>query len=196
MTAVLKAAEASRYHPVLTLIALTGLRRGEALALRWDRVNLDAAELKVQDTLGRIGKELVIDEAKTERSRRPVPLSPSLVAMLRRHKAAQNAERLAAGDQWEDHGLVFTTALGHKIEPRNLLRTIEVAAKKAGVTGIGVHTLRHSAATDWLNSGVNIKAVADLLGHSSIAITGDIYGHTTDTTARAAIDGRTGRLGL
>jgi integrase len=56
--------------------------------------------------------------------------------------------------------------------------------------------LRHSAAVDWLESGVHIEAVADLLGHLSIAITGDIYGHTSDDTARAAVDGRSGVLGL
>ena len=73
---------------------------------------------------------------------------------------------------------------------------IEVAAEAAGVEGVGVHTLRHSAAVSWLESGVHIKAVADLLGHSSIAITGDVYGHTSDDAARAAIEGLTGALGL
>ena len=73
---------------------------------------------------------------------------------------------------------------------------IEAAAKTVGVEDVGIHTLRHSAAVDWLESGVHIKAVADLLGHSSIAITGDVYGHTSDHTARAAVDGRAGRLGL
>jgi integrase len=64
------------------------------------------------------------------------------------------------------------------------------------VEGIGVHTLRHSAAVAWLDAGVHIKAVADLLGHSSIAITGDIYRYTSEETARAAVDGLAGRLGL
>jgi integrase len=75
----------------------------------------------------------------------------------------------------------------------------QAAARNAAagdVGGIGVHTLRRSAAVDWLESGVHIKAVADLLGHSSIAITGDIYGHTSDDTARAAVDGWSGVLGL
>jgi integrase len=79
---------------------------------------------------------------------------------------------------------VFTTDVGRPVNPRNLLRVIEVAARTAGVAGVGVHTLRHSAAVAWLESGVHIKAVADLLGHSSIAITGDVYGHTSDDTAR------------
>src|ERR1700736_2762811 len=73
---------------------------------------------------------------------------------------------------------------------------VAVAANTAKLEGVGVHALRHSAAMSWLESGVHIKAVADLLGHSSIAITGDVYGHTSDDTARAAVDGLAGRLGL
>ena len=65
-----------------------------------------------------------------------------------------------------------------------------------GFEGVGVHTLRHSAAVGWLEAGVHIKAVADLLGHSSIAITGKVYGHPTDHIARAAVDGWSGVLGL
>jgi integrase len=91
---------------------------------------------------------------------------------------------------------VFTTELGTPVEPRNILRTIEAAATKAGFENVGVHTLRHSAAVAWLEAGTHIKAVADLLGHSSIAVTGDIYGHTSDATTRAAIDGLTDALGL
>jgi integrase len=94
------------------------------------------------------------------------------------------------------NGLVFTTEFGGPVDPRNLLRTIELAASKAGLDGVGVHTLRHSAAVAWLEAGVHIKAVADLLGHSSISITGDIYGHTSDATTWAAIDGLTSALGL
>jgi integrase len=139
---------------------------------------------------------LTITEPKTARSRRTVPLSPSVVALLRKHRTEQKAEWFRAGNQWQDSGLVFTTETGGPVDPRNLLRVIEVASKAAGIEGVGVHTLRHSAAVAWLESGVHIKAVADLLGHSSIAITGDVYGHTSDDTARAAVDGLAGRLGL
>jgi integrase len=198
VAAVLREAGGSRYFPVLALIAATGLRKGEALALRWDTnvVNLDEGWLKVRSTLGRVDKALIPSEPKTERSRRTVPLSPAVVAMLRKHKAAQAAEKLRAANQWRDSGLVFTNEFGGPVDPRNLLRVIETAAKAAGVEHIGVHTLRHSAAVGWLESGVHIKAVADLLGHSSIAITGDIYGHTSEDTARAAVDGWSGVLGI
>ncbi|MBS4729699.1 site-specific integrase [Mycobacterium sp. SM1] len=194
--AVLKHAAESRYHMALVLIAATGLRRGEVLALTWDRVDLDAGLLKVAATIGRIGGQLVVSEPKTARSRRTVPLAPAVVELLRAHKTAQADERLRAANQWRDSGLVFTTELGGPVDPRNLLRVVEVAAKAAKVEGVGVHTLRHSAAVAWLEAGVHIKAVADLLGHSSIAVTGDVYGHTSDDAARAAVDRLSAALGI
>jgi integrase len=109
------------------LIAATGLRRGEVLALRWDKVDIDAGLLKVATTIGRIGGQLVVSEPKTARSRRTVPLCPVVVDLLRTHKATQAAERLRAGNQWQDSGLVLTTELGGPVDPRNLLRVVEVA---------------------------------------------------------------------
>jgi integrase len=193
---VLRAAQSSRYHTALVLIAATGVRRGECLGLSWGRVDLDAATLKVAATLARVNGRLTITEPKTDRARRTIPLSAAVVAMLKRHKAAQAAEKLKVGSQWQDCGLAFTTELGAPVDPRNLLRVIEAAARTAGVEGVGIHTLRHSAAVRWLERGVHIKAVADLLGHSSIAITGDVYGHTSDDTARTAVDGLSADLGL
>jgi integrase len=99
---------------------------------------------------------------------------------------------MAAANVWIDEGLVFTTETGGKVDPRNFLRVIEKAAATAKVEGVGVHTLRHSAATMWLESGIHIKQVADLLGHDSTSITGDIYGHGSDDGARRAIE----KLGL
>jgi integrase len=196
VAAILSCVEGSRHHPVLVLIAATGLRRGEALALRWEHINFTDRSLRVAGTLSRVGEQLVITEPKTARSRRTVPLSPAVVSMLRSHKAAQAAERLHAGSEWTDSGLVFTDEAGGPVEPGAVLASIMAAAKKAGITDVGVHTLRHSAAVAWLEAGVHIKAVADLLGHSSISITGDIYGHTSDATTRAAVEGLSGALGL
>jgi integrase len=196
VTRLLAHADGLRHRTVLVLIAATGLRRGEALALRWSDLDLNAGLLKVAGTLGRVGGRLVVSEPKSARSRRVVPLAPALMSMLRTHRAGQKAERLRAGHQWQDTGLVFTTELGTPVEPRNVLRTIELAAQKAAMAGVGVHTLRHSAAVSWLESGVHIKAVADLLGHSSISVTGDVYGHTSDGAARAAIEGLATVLGI
>jgi integrase len=92
--------------------------------------------------------------------------------------------------------VVFATELGMMVDPRNLLRAVEIAAAKAGIENVGAHTMRHSAAVAWLESGVHIKAAADLPGHFSISITGDLYGHTSDDAARAAIDGLGTALGF
>lgn len=83
---------------------------------------------------------------------------------------------------------MFTTESGLPVDPRNALRAITTAARKAGLTGVNVHTLRHSAATHWLEQGVHLRAVSDLLGHSSTRITGDVYAHTSNETAERAMD--------
>ncbi|MFC9559599.1 tyrosine-type recombinase/integrase [Agromyces sp. NPDC056965] len=185
--AVLAGAEGSRYSTLLSLLSRTGLRRGEALALRWQDVDLDGGELRVRGTLGRVGGELIITEPKTDLSRRAVTISPSTVELLRKHRAAQAAERLRAGELWADRGLVFATETGGPVDPRNALRALTTAAKKAGVESIGLHTLRHSAASTMLSAGVPLTDVSRMLGHSSVAITGDIYGHvSTDGQKRAA----------
>ena len=195
VAALLAATRDSRHHTAIVLAAATGLRKGEVLALPWSAVDLDAGLLRVTATVGRIGGALVVSAPKTARSRRVVPLDPAVVAMLRRHRTEQKAEQLAA-HTWTDHGLVFTTETGELVDPRSVLRVLQQAANRLGRAGVGLHTLRHSAAVSWLESGVHIKAVSDLLGHSSVAITGDVYGHTSDDTARAAITGLAGRLGL
>ncbi len=115
---------------MLALIAATGLRRGEALALRWADVNLRDATLRVNSTLGRVDGALITTESKSERSRRTVPLSPAVVKLLKARRAAQARERPAAVNQWTDTGLVFTTELGTPVEPRNILRVTETQRKR------------------------------------------------------------------
>jgi integrase len=193
---LLDAARTLRYYVAVVLMAATGLRRGEVCGLLWSDVDLDKGELVVRHTLSRVDGELILTAPKTDRARRRVPLHAGVVIALKGWRKQQLEERLAAGDQWTDTGAVFCTEFGTMVDPRNLLRTVELAAAKAKIEKVGAHTMRHSAAVAWLESGVHIKAAADLLGHSSIAITGDLYGHTSDETARAAIDGLGTALGL
>ncbi len=84
-------------------------------------------------------------------------------------------------------GFVFTTEFGEPCDPRNAFRALRVAVTKAGLPQAGLHTLRHSAASVMLSSGVPLKVVSEILGHSSIAITGDIYGHVSPDVARQAM---------
>jgi integrase len=185
--ALLDAASTSRYWPVFRVLAATGMRRGEALALHWRDVDLDAGTLRVTGTLARVDGALTITAPKTQRSRRTVPLDPATVEVLRAHRARQAEERLAAGPAWRDNGLVFATEVGTPIEPHNALRAFKAAATRAGLTGVGLHTLRHSAATTMLRHGVPIHVVSTLLGHSSVAITGDTYGHVATDDAASAV---------
>ena len=193
---LLKAAEGTRYKIALDLMASTGLRRGEALALEWADIDLDNGMLKVTKTLARVDRELVTSTPKTPKSRREVPLSAGVIAMLRGHRKTQVAERLQAGNVWQDRGLVFATESGGYVDPRNLLRAIQTVAARAGIEGIGLHTLRHSAATAMLEANVPIHVVSRILGHSSIAVTIDLYGHVNDDSKRDAIDGLSEAMGL
>jgi integrase len=193
---LLAAAKGLRYYVAVLVMATTGLRRGEVAGLQWSDLDLAKGELRVRHTLTRVDGALVLTEPKTDRSRRRVPLHSKVIAELKAWRKQQVADRLEAGDQWTDTGMVLATELGTMVDPRNLLRTVELAAAKAKIDDVGAHTMRHSAAVAWLESGTHIKACADLLGHSSIAITGDLYGHTSDDTARAAVDGLGTALGL
>ena len=125
-------------------------------------------------------------ETKNKRAR-TIPLVEPMLALLQEQSEAQAEERLSAGSTWVDSGLIFANDFGGPTDPRNLLRVVKAAAEKTGLTS-GLHTLRHSAAVAMLESGAHIKAVSDLLGHSSISITGDTYGHTSQEAARHAMD--------
>lgn len=186
--AVLSAAQSTRFAPLFELLVNTGLRRGEALALQWSDVDLDAGTLRVRGTLARVGGDLVVTEPKTAKSNRTVPLSPPAVHTLRAIRFEQAQERLRAGSWWRQTGYVFTTRSGEPCDPRNALRAFKVAAKRAGVpASVGLHTLRHSAATFMLENGVPLKIVSEILGHASVAITGDIYGHVAPEVSRQAV---------
>lgn len=196
--AVLDAAKGTRYAAVLSLIAGTGMRRGEALALRWEDVDLEAGVLRVRGTLSRVDGELVRTNPKTAKSTREIPVTPGVVALIRSHRDAQAAERTWAESTWAESGFVFATEFGRPIDPRNLFRAFVAAVKRSGVDpeGVGLHTLRHSAATGMLDAGIPLHVVSRILGHSSVAITGDIYGHADDARQRDAVDVLGAALGL
>jgi integrase len=197
VTAFLAGAKGLRYVTALLVILGTGLRRGEVLALRWEDIDLDRREARVKGSLVRRNGDLVVADTKTAGSRRVISLSAPVVALLRAYKAGQSAERLLAANLWHDTGYVFTTEFGHPADPRNLLRAVHIASKKAGLAqGIGVHTLRHTYATTALLNGVSLHVVSRNLGHSSIVITADIYGHLTDEAAQDAAETVSAALGL
>jgi integrase len=177
----------------VTMLGL-GLRPGEALGLSWDDVNLEGKVLTIRQALKRENKQLVIGDVKTAKSRRAVNLPPPVVKALRAHKGRQAKERQRAGSAWEATGLVFTTQIGSPIDPSNLRRDFNEVFKKAGFGHWHPHELRHSAASIMLAQGVPLEVVADVLGHSSIRMTADVYGHILAPQRQAAAKAMTEAL--
>jgi integrase len=195
---LLKGAEGLRYITALKIILGTGLRRGEALALRWEDVDLERGVARVKGTLVRQDDgPLEVVKPKTSRSRRVVSLSPAMVTLLKAHRARQLEERSKAANLWHNTGYVFATEFGQPVDPRNLRRAVQIAARKAELgKGIHVHALRHTFATTALLGGEPLHAVSRGLGHSSVTITGDIYGHLTDDASRSIAETVSVALGL
>ncbi len=172
----LKAVQSDRFAALYAVAAYLGLRQGEVLALRWDDVDFDSRVLHVRGTMPTVGPR-VVSETKTERSRRVLPLPETVAAALRRHRVQQVEERLRAGDTWKDTGLVFTGIFGGPVERKGLHDRWKKAIAAAGVPDIRFHDLRHGCATFLLAQGIPARAVADILGHSSIKMTMDTYAH-------------------
>lgn len=174
------------HGPLWTLLAATGMRRGEALGLRWQDVDEREGTLRVSQQVNAVGgAPLIQTRPKTGDSARVVPVDPSVVAALKAHRAAQNARRLQAGPDWEDHGLIFTTGQGRPLNPNNALRTFYALCKRAGLDSISIHGLRHSYATLALTSGEDIKAVSEVLGHANVGVTLAVYHHVGKKQHRA-----------
>jgi integrase len=185
--ALLESAKSSRYAPLFKLLVNTGLRRGEALALRWSDIDFEDKLLRVRGTLTRVDGDLIVTSTKTAKSRRSIPVSDGTEQLLKEIRKHQLEERLKAGSQWHQTPYVFTAEDGRPCDPRNALRALKAAATKAGMDGVGLHTLRHSAATAMLTNGVPLKVVSEILGHASIVITADIYGHVSPDVSREAL---------
>jgi len=171
-----------------------GLRRGEALGLKWTDFSARKRILKVQRALKRENGKLVLGDVKNRTSRRDLNLPDELVQSLVSHRARQAAERLHAGEVWQESGLMFTTEIGTPFDPRNLNRAFEKVCERAGLGHWTPHELRHSATSLMLAAGVPLKVVSDLLGYSTIRMTADVYAHTQIPERQEAADAMAGVL--
>lgn len=166
-----------------------GLRQGEVLGLPWDAVDLDAGTLTVRQALQRrAGVGLVIVEPKSRAGRRTISLPRPLVDALRSHRAAQLEERLCAGSEWQDSGLVFAQPNGRPIDPRADHRQWQALLARAGVEPTRLHNARHTSATVMLGLGVPPRVVMQILGHSQISLTLGTYSHVVPELAEEAAE--------
>jgi integrase len=192
---LLEAAEDDRHRALYVTALGTGLRQGELLGLRWEDVDLDAGRLRVRHSLANVGGTLTLLEPKTDRSRRFVMLPDSVTAALRAHRTRQRMERLVAGSRWVDSGHVFTTLHGTPYHAATITRAFKAALTRAGLPACRFHDLRHAAATFLLAQGFTLEDVKNLLGHSSIVLTSNTYGHVLEQRQRAVARGMDAVLG-
>ena len=202
--ALLSEAADDRLGALWLLLLGVGLRRGEALALRWSNVDLDAGTLTVRKSLqrrrtgeftpsGRKRGALVEVDPKTDASAATVALPAQLVARLLAHRKAQIVERMASM-VWVDPDLVFTTSLGTALEPRNVNRSWDELCQRAGVRHLRIHDLRHATATFMLAAGVELKLIQATLRHSRLSTTADVYAHVLAEVQRSGADRMDGML--
>jgi integrase len=162
---------------MIGLIAATGLRIGELLALRWRALDLDVGTLSVRESVFE-GK---IQQPKTQKARRTIPLGPHAIALLKEHR--DRATRKSADD------LVFPNRLGEPMRESKLLaRVLRPAAERAGLGRVTWHQFRHIHSSLLNDLRVPVKIAQEQLGHASISTTLNIYTHVVDASHRQAIE--------
>jgi len=191
---LLAAAVGHRLEALFVLALATGMRRGELLALKWQDIHFATGTLQVRRVLTHMPAKLngkggyVEAEPKTEKSRRNIAIATFAVEKLKQHRIRQLEEKLKAGPAWTEKDLVFCSMVGgHLLSSRILFAQFKALLKKAGLPDIRFHDLRHSSATMLLSIGVHPKVVQELLGHSQISMTMDIYSHVLPTMQQEAI---------
>lgn len=185
LRAFLEGVRDDRLEALFVCAVSLGLRQGELLGLTWADIDLDARSARVVHTLGRDG---TLGEPKSRTSRRVLSLPDLAVQALARHRVRQRVEREFAGRRWRDTGFVFTTSVGTAIDARNLSRRFQLHLERLGLPHQRFHDLRHACASLLLGENVHPRVVMDLLGHSQIAVTMNLYSHVMPAMQREAAD--------
>lgn len=187
---LLEAASRTPYGMPIFLAAFTGLRRGELVGLQWADIDMGSQTISVRREVVFVpGKGHLVTSPKSPKSRRVVNVSPIVIERLQEHLGAQYLQRQYAGEVWKDAGWVFTGSDGGHLDPNTLSRVFLRLRKELGFPPVVLHSLRHTHASLLLQAKTPMKVVQERLGHSTIAITADIYSHVSETLQKqAAID--------
>lgn len=188
LMALFEATKDDRFHNLWVLLGTTGLRIGEALALKWSDIEWERKSLLVRRTVQRQQEAgLVFEDTKTAGSRRTVELPEESVAALRDQRVRQLKVQLGAGPTWEDNDLVFSTETGKPFDRGRIHYNFRNALKKTDLPHMRPHDLRHTAASILLHElGLPVKLVSEMLGHANVTTTLAVYGHLMPTMHRDA----------
>lgn len=175
----LAAAKGDRYEALFALLLTAGLRPGEVRALRW--ADVTDGVVRVTRAVSSAKGPAEIGPTKTGRNR-AIPLTTVTREALKAHRARQAAERLRAGGEYRDADLIFATEAGGPVEHNNLVnRHYRKILQRAGLPALRLYDLRHTCATLLLTQGTHAKVVQERLGHSTVALTLDVYSHVSPT---------------
>jgi integrase len=170
-----------RYYPLWVVIATTGMRRGEALGLRWADVDLELGRARIVQPIAAVGHEVRVHAPKTRSGRRSVALDAGTVTVLREWRRRQAKERLLIGPGYRDNGLVFAKLEGDPLHPERVSREFDRRVERWALPRLTLHGLRHTWATLALEAGVHPRVVQERLGHATVAVTLGIYSHVAPT---------------
>lgn len=165
----------SRLFPLYMVACYTGLRRSEILALSWDNIDFTKGTISVQRALTRSIGGVKFGPPKSNQSRRTICVSEPVINALKIWKKKQATEKLAFPGHYNTDNLVFCSEMGEPFNPERISRTFQADLMKSGLPHIRFHDLRHGYGTMLLEEGVDIAVISKMMGHSSIAVTADIY---------------------
>jgi integrase len=188
--AVLEKAAGHPFELLFRMAILTGMRRGELLALRWRDVELEPGLIHVRGTLqpSPAGHPPLIAEPKSASSRRTLAIDADLVARLVSHRRAWPSLWAGHGDPPRPDDFVFVSATGRTISTSSLLLSWDRLLRRAGLRHVPFHATRHTAATLMLGAGVSPRVASERLGHATVAMTLDRYSHISESLRRGAAE--------
>jgi integrase len=177
-----------RLGPLFAAALSTGLRQGELLGLFWEDIDFERNTVRVRRALQRVDGKPTFVEPKSESSRRTITLPAVAMAAFRAQRTWQLEQRLAAGDRWQEWGLVFTSSKGTPLDGPNVNHHLQKVLKQADLPKQRFHDLRHGCASLLLAAGVPPRSIMGILGHSQISLTLDTYAHLSPSLEQEAAD--------
>ncbi len=196
---IVREAKGEELYPIIVTTVYTGMRKGEVMGLKWENVDFQGRKIYIKNSLCKIEGDQTdekghrharyeILEPKTEKSIRMVPMLDEVYEALRMQKERQDSDKQEYQGVYVDQGFVFADRMGNHLPQRSFMERYHAFLKKYGVTDIRFHDLRHTFATLLIESDISMKVVQELLGHSTITTSMDVYTHVSDAKKEQALE--------